>query len=270
MKKPNPIAIIALCVVAVSVLAFTINDGLKNRAKTSSGTSSVTSQNPISSSPFVAYNPPHGKPGHRHDLPDGAPLPGVVPNQNLPATNNLPIINNPVTQPAAATDGVALNPAHGQPGHRCEIAVGAPLNSAPSSIGTMSTVGAPTSAPVSGKNPAHGQPGHRCDIAVGAPLNSAPSAAAASPATVSTNAASTTKTASGMNPAHGQPGHRCDIAVGAPLNSASTTSTTSASATSKPATPQLFPNYNFPTKESPVITPQVKSDSAGSASIPAQ
>jgi len=26
---------------------------------------------------------------------------------------------------------VALNPAHGQPGHRCDIAVGAPLNSAP-------------------------------------------------------------------------------------------------------------------------------------------
>lgn len=269
MNKPNPIAIVVLCVVAVSVLAFTINDSLKNRAKTSSGSTSVTSQNPISSSPFVAYNPPHGKPGHRHDLPDGAPLPGVTPGQNLPANKNLPLSNNQVAQPAAATDGVALNPAHGQPGHRCEIAVGAPLNSAAAPTSAASTATAPTPAPVSGKNPEHGKPGHRCDIAVGAPLNSAPSTTAASPATVSTNAASTPKTAPGMNPAHGQPGHRCDIAVGAPLNSAPTNATTSSSATSNSTTPQLFPNYNFPTTQSPVIT-QVKSDSASGASIPAK
>lgn len=268
MSKPNPIAIIALCVVAVSVLAFTINDGLKNRAKTS-GSTSVTSQNPISSSPFVAYNPPHGKPGHRHDLPDGAPLPGVVPNQTLPATNNLTLSNNQVAQPAATNDGVALNPAHGQPGHRCEIAVGAPLNSAPAAVSTTPTVASPTAAPASGKNPEHGQPGHRCDIAVGAPLNSAPAPTTASPAAVSTTAASTPKAAPGMNPAHGQPGHRCDIAVGAPLNSAPTT-TTSTSAASNSTTPQLFPNYNFPSKESPVITPKVKSDSASGATTPAQ
>lgn len=252
MNKPNPIAIIALCVVAVSVLAFTINDGLKNRAKTSSGSTSSTIQNPITSSPFVAYNPPHGKPGHRHDLPDGAPLPGVVPNQNLPATNNLNLSSNPVAQPAAANDGVALNPAHGQPGHRCEIAVGAPLNSAPSSIGTTSTVVTPTAAAASGKNPAHGQPGHRCDIAVGAPLNSAPTATTTSPVAVSTTAASTPQTAPGINPAHGQPGHRCDIAVGAPLNSAPTTTTTT---TTNSPTPQLFPNYSFPKNDSGVVTP---------------
>lgn len=53
---------------------------------------------------------------------------------------------------------VTLNPPHGEPGHRCDIAVGQPLNSAPVQQ---------TNANV---NPPHGQPGHRCDLAVGAPL----------------------------------------------------------------------------------------------------
>lgn len=85
----------------------------------------------------------------------------------------------PVT---ASTNTSNLNPPHGQPGHRCDIQVGAPLNSAPSAPATATvpqqqtiTVPPPTIAPVTtttaaGKNPPHGQPGHRCDIAVGAPL----------------------------------------------------------------------------------------------------
>ena len=171
---------------------------------------------------------------------------------------------NPVQ--AAAPSG-ALNPAHGQPGHRCEIAVGAPLDSKPV-VTTTTTTASPTTttttqnaapasaatttpvpAPSSGANPAHGQPGHRCDIAVGAPLNSKPTTTTTTaPATNTTpinitpvnsggskttvspipvtpvlpagnTQSAPTTTAAGMNPAHGQPGHRCDIAVGAPLNS---------------------------------------------------
>lgn len=53
---------------------------------------------------------------------------------------------------------VALNPPHGQPGHRCDIAVGQPLNSQPKQQSNVNV------------NPPHGQPGHRCDLAVGAPL----------------------------------------------------------------------------------------------------
>ena len=73
-----------------------------------------------------------------------------------------------------------LNPAHGAPGHRCDIPVGSPLNSAPSAtvnqpqtITTSATPAAKT-ATAPGMNPAHGEPGHRCDISVGAPLNSKP------------------------------------------------------------------------------------------------
>ncbi|HEX4957293.1 MAG TPA: hypothetical protein VFV46_03890 [Lacibacter sp.] len=83
--------------------------------------------------------------------------------------------------PTNTTGNVALNPAHGQPGHRCDIAVGAPLNSAPAPATqtapaqsppmVMPAQPAPAAASAGGAlNPAHGQPGHRCDIAVGAPL----------------------------------------------------------------------------------------------------
>lgn len=164
-------------------------------------------------------------------------------NRTASATTPKPVASpaTPDVQSAAAPG--ALNPAHGQPGHRCDIAVGAPLNGtaaapAPTTQTMQATVGqngqvtqttggmriAPTPATASAKtapgmNPAHGQPGHRCDIAVGAPLNSKPQKAEAKPAVASTTAAPG-KTAPGMNPAHGQPGHRCDIAVGAPLASA--------------------------------------------------
>jgi len=135
-----------------------------------------------------------------------------------------------------------LNPAHGQPGHRCEIAVGAPLNSQPATlnptqnqpaVSTNQIVPITNATPVvqnavAGINPAHGQPNHRCDIAVGAPLNSkpttsnpanAPTIKPAAPTATTVTTAPVQKVAAGMNPAHGQPNHRCDIAVGEPLNS---------------------------------------------------
>jgi len=169
-------------------------------------------------------------------------------------TKTQSVVQNPATNPntvMGATQGI--NPAHGQPGHRCDIAVGAPLNSAPTqgqtttqqpqtvqvNSGQQNVVTTTTVAPTKvakGMNPAHGQPGHRCDIPVGAPLNSpvakqpaantaqsgtttqnftvTPPANNAVPALLSTEEVAT---ADGMNPAHGKPGHRCDIAVGAPL-----------------------------------------------------
>lgn len=77
------------------------------------------------------------------------------------------------------------NPAHGQPNHRCDIAMGAPLNS-----------------PVAPNNAI-------------APLQNTPVPANA--VSTSTNEIAETPVAEGMNPPHGQTNHRCDIAVGAPL-----------------------------------------------------
>lgn len=113
-----------------------------------------------------------------------APLPGITApgGGNQPA----PVIT---TNAAPATGSVAAgtNPPHGQPGHRCDLAVGAPLNSKPApSIQVpgggqnqnvviqpqASPVTMPAPANASGVriNPPHGQPGHDCSVQVGQPL----------------------------------------------------------------------------------------------------
>ena len=121
----------------------------------------------------------------------------AVNNVMADSSNAVQVINTanssqPVVTPVPVKAGSAINsrgssapnPAHGQPGHRCDIAVGAPLNSPATSpaqpqVQTVSSAPAPvvvtpTSAgpadPNVKLNPAHGQPGHDCSIAVGAPL----------------------------------------------------------------------------------------------------
>jgi hypothetical protein len=92
-------------------------------------------------------------------------------------------------QPQATAQGI--NPPHGQPNHRCDIAVGAPLNSTPN-------------AKAQAAPPTVSQPIQAAPVKVEPPK----------PAIVNTVQ---TATAPGMNPPHGQEGHRCEIAVGAPL-----------------------------------------------------
>lgn len=98
------------------------------------------------------------------------------------------------TAPVATTsnDGKpALNPAHGEPFHRCDISVGAPIDSAPQQAAvpqnapqtptsfntnpispavTSSAAPVQATGPKPALNPAHGEPHHRCDLQVGAPL----------------------------------------------------------------------------------------------------
>jgi hypothetical protein len=95
----------------------------------------------------------------------------------------------PAQLPASPSAAPTLNPAHGLPGHRCDLAVGAPL--------PASGAAAPAqSPPVINMNPAQMQPASKAPVS--AP---APSAAGVK-----------------VNPAHGLPGHRCDLQVGAPLS----------------------------------------------------
>lgn len=88
---------------------------------------------------------------------------------------------NPAQTEAESTNAnttAKLNPEHGQPGHRCEIPVGAPLDQAAGNTTTIQTpppvstgvspVWSSGAAPV--KNPPHGQPGHDCAVPVGADL----------------------------------------------------------------------------------------------------
>ena len=104
-----------------------------------------------------------------------------------PVSLGLPNSSQNVSLPQQNSNVVGMNPPHGQAGHRCDIAVGAPLNSQPNkSISNPTTTSSVSNSPASaivktntaavvtkpGMNPPHGQAGHRCDIAVGAPLNS--------------------------------------------------------------------------------------------------
>ena len=117
-------------------------------------------------------------------IPAGKPV--MINPQAQP--NN--VVMTPVQTPVQPT-APGMNPPHGQPNHRCDIAVGAPLNSKPVPAQTQTTTAAQpqvttkeipnTQKTLPGMNPPHGEPGHRCDIAVGAPLNSKPA-----PATVTT------------------------------------------------------------------------------------
>lgn len=113
-----------------------------------------------------------------------------VDNQVTTTTANQQGAN---TSTATAPVAKGMNPAHGQPGHRCDIPVGAPLNSKAATTTTATPAATPS-----------GQVSQQ--INVQQPV----------PALLSTSTADT-ETPEGMNPPHGKDGHRCDIAVGAPL-----------------------------------------------------
>ncbi len=100
---------------------------------------------------------------------DSAEVPArKSPGQNAGTTQSVP---NQTTTTATTP---ALNPPHGQPYHRCDIPVGAPLNSSLGKQPAATTSETTTTETAPGMNPPHGQPNHRCDIPVGAPLNSSP------------------------------------------------------------------------------------------------
>lgn len=149
----------------------------------------------------AGMNPPHGQPGHRCDIPVGQPLNSkpAAPQQNA---QNITVNSNPSNtiqvDPNAVSPGKILiddkgkqvktapgmNPPHGQPGHRCDIPVGQPLNSKPApapqqsaqNIQVQAPQPTPTSQPVAATgpkpklNPAHGEPWHDCAKKVGDPL----------------------------------------------------------------------------------------------------
>jgi hypothetical protein len=141
---------------------------------------------------------------------DNTNTPVSQPDAVLADTSVMPLNAAPVEQmpadPAMTNTQTATpagkNPPHGEPGHRCDIEVGAPLDSKP-----MTNPGAAANiqtAPAQTSNPG---------INMSAPQTAAPSMSP--PPTVSAPPAG--KTAPGMNPPHGEPGHDCGIAVGAPL-----------------------------------------------------
>lgn len=152
------------------------------------------------SAPPGMMNPAHGQPGHRCDIPVGQPLNGQpaqpqqasAQNINVNSGQTVTIDPNSVSPGKIVVDqngkqvktAPGMNPPHGEPGHRCDIPVGQPLNSKPAAapqavaqntppVQNVQSVQAPQPAPTGPKpatNPAHGEPWHDCGKAVGAPL----------------------------------------------------------------------------------------------------
>ena len=123
----------------------------------------------------------------------------VIPDSTTNAAPAVATATAPATVSMAPAPqgkgGAGLNPAHGEPGHRCDIAVGAPLNSAPQTPTNTATISTSTSTEQKAATPAQQAP-----MVVPAPTQTTEPGMQGKP-----------------NPAHGQPGHRCDIQVGQPL-----------------------------------------------------
>ncbi|MGV4414846.1 hypothetical protein [Chryseobacterium sp. T1] len=109
------------------------------------------------------------------------------PEQSAATSSQDNKVTDVTTENSPTTNAVALNPEHGQPGHRCDLQVGQPLNSAPQQapapVATQGLgfntnpnaqpIAAPNNSGQVGKpalNPPHGEPYHNCDIQVGEPL----------------------------------------------------------------------------------------------------
>ncbi len=168
-------------------------------------TTATTPQNTVTSNTASGMNPKHGQPGHRCDVPEGAALSSAPARvATKPTSQASTQVSAPVTMPAATAAKTAtakgMNPPHGEPGHRCDISVGAPLTSAPNPTpktaatngsanitpmespvqntslvpalqnSTITPVAKPTASFTGKLNPAHGQPSHDCKVAVGQPL----------------------------------------------------------------------------------------------------
>lgn len=177
--------------VAFSKPQTTLMDQAGIKTTTQTGSTMVTAP---------GMNPPHGQPGHRCDIPVGQPLNSKPAStaqnsntQNIQVNGNTPIQIDPnaVSPGKIAIDkngqqaktAPGMNPPHGQPGHRCDIPVGQPLNSKPATQTTTpqnnTQVQAPQPAPATAVantgpkpklNPAHGEPWHDCAKKVGEPL----------------------------------------------------------------------------------------------------
>lgn len=132
-------------------------------------------------------------------------VPNVAPIPNETYAQPNPQVNMPVQTPQTVTQApvvtkAGMNPSHGQPGHRCDIAVGAPLNSPVTKAATPSaTPGKPAFTTTTTSTPT--------------PTSITPQPGA--PELLKTDTPAVT--APGMNPPHGQPGHVCGTPVGSPL-----------------------------------------------------
>ena len=124
------------------------NHGTETTAATS--TTAAPTKQAAGNTTGAKLNPPHGEPGHRCEIPVGAPLDGS--GSAAPKAQ---------TQPANNSQGF-LGSGNSQPQAQAQPQVQPTKQAAPAQQTAPGMQGKP--------NPAHGQPGHRCDVQVGQPL----------------------------------------------------------------------------------------------------
>lgn len=111
---------------SISLAAVLLSACGSKTNKTDSATNS-SEINATSAQPLT--NPKHGMPGHDCAVPEGAPLPQKgLAQPSVEATAPAAVQTEVQNSPVETNKAIKLNPAHGMPGHRCEIAVGAPLS----------------------------------------------------------------------------------------------------------------------------------------------
>jgi len=152
---------------------------------------------------FISCNNVKKEPGQSQQLP-------VLPQKLEQPVQSVEKTTAPQPTTVQNNTEVMLNPPHGQPFHRCDIPVGAPLNSQPASTNQQPannqvTTVAPqpsASAPSLANNPTAPTVENAKRFNSSQPQNTATATSGTKPR---------------LNPPHGQPFHRCDIPVGSPL-----------------------------------------------------
>ncbi|MCS3867753.1 hypothetical protein J3D55_000669 [Chryseobacterium ginsenosidimutans] len=109
---------------------------------------------------------------------NNAPKPSLLDQAGIQSTQNV--------APTAAVTAPGMNPPHGQPGHRCDIPVGQPLNSKPV--------------------PQQGTQNVTVNTNQGQTVQIDPNSVQPGKFTMENGKAKTVKTAPGMNPPHGETG----------------------------------------------------------------
>lgn len=122
-----------------------------------------------------------------------ATAPETKSQENVATQTSTP--ENTAIASNSASDKPAMNPPHGKPYHRCDIAVGAPIDSPAPVQNAAPQVAQPQSAPNAGFNTNPISPSLAPPVSSTADIGPKPA----------------------LNPPHGQPHHRCDLQVGAPL-----------------------------------------------------
>lgn len=122
------------------------------------------------------------------------------------------ITTTPATPEATSNQGEkpTLNPPHGQPYHRCDIAVGAPLDSPAGNNPNAGHANTPANAQTDGRS-------FFKSVQSENPNSGQQQISTPTPAPQQAYSANNTGPKPATNPEHGKPWHRCDIAVGAPL-----------------------------------------------------